>query len=106
MLVDGIKGHTGAAMKPLPLDVISVQSQVVYGRVGNNMAVPTLEALGLSMAAVPPVPLGQAVFRMAVPAPLPQGESRMSRRLAAAGPGMENQAGSPTLDTESRGSSD
>ena len=44
-----------AARNPLPLDVISIQSQVVYGTVGNNAALPTLAAHGLRAAVVPTV---------------------------------------------------
>src|SRR5690606_40087506 len=41
------------AFNPLPVDVISIQSQVAYGCVGNSVAVPTLQALGLNVVALP-----------------------------------------------------
>lgn len=41
--------------KALPCDVVSVQSQVIYGTVGNNAAIPNLQRYGLRVINVPTV---------------------------------------------------
>ena len=41
--------------QPLPIDIISIQSQVIYGCVGNKAVIPTLEQHGLTAIAVPTV---------------------------------------------------
>ena len=40
---------------PSPVDVISVQSQLVYGHAGNSAAVPPLRALGVRVIGMPEV---------------------------------------------------
>ena len=53
-MTDSVETHTGRP-GAMPIDVISIQSQVVYGCVGNNVAMPSLQAFGLRVAAVPSV---------------------------------------------------
>jgi len=46
----------------MPVDIISVQSQLVYGHAGNSAAVPPLLRLGLRVAEVPTTLLSNAPF--------------------------------------------
>jgi pyridoxine kinase len=47
---------------PSPVDVITVQSQLVYGHAGNSAAVPPLRALGVRVAEVPTTLLSNSPF--------------------------------------------
>lgn len=57
-----LHGRRQRPQGPSPVDVISVQSQLVYGHAGNSAAVPPLRALGLRVAEIPTTLLSNAPF--------------------------------------------
>ena len=59
VLAGQVHGRRQRPDGPSPIDVISVQSQLVYGHAGNSAAVPPLRALGLRVAEIPTTLLSQ-----------------------------------------------
>lgn len=57
-----VHGHRQRPDGAAPVDIISVQSQLVYGHAGNSAAVPPLHRLGLRVAEVPTTLLSNAPF--------------------------------------------
>lgn len=57
-----VHGRRQRPIGPAPVDIISVQSQLVYGHAGNSAAVPPLRSLGLRIAEIPTTLLSNAPF--------------------------------------------